>query len=114
MLKEHDVTKDNGTEENTLSVEEKYQLVIGRYNSLVTATEELNKKYINSLEANEILSKQLTGAQNQLESKQNALQLLANEQNDQERRHAEQIEEIMKEVRELRGKLNGSISDVGN
>lgn len=108
------MTKDNGTDPSILSTEEKYHLLIDRYASLVTATDELNRKYVISLEANELLNKQLTGAQNQLESKQNALQLLANEQNGQERRHAEQIEEIMVEVRELRGQLNGSIDNVGN
>ena len=108
------MTKDNGNDPSILSTEEKYKLLIDRYNSLVTATEVLNDKYIRSLEANEVLTKQLTGAQKQLEIKQNALQFLANEQNDQERRHAGQIEEIMVEVRELRGQLNGDIDNVGN
>ena len=114
MLKEHDVTKDNGTDPSILSTEEKYHLLIDRYNSLVTATEEINKKYVASLETNEVMSNQLTGLRSQLEIKQNALQFLANEQNDQERRHAGQIEEIMVEVRELRGQLNGNIDNVGN
>ena len=80
-----------------------------RYDSLLMATNELNTKYAKALEEISQLNVQLTGARNQIQGKQNALQLLAEEQNKQEARHTEQVKELMKRITVLEGALNGSI-----
>lgn len=86
-----------------------------RYNTVTKALEDLQEKYLLLLEENRTLNRKLEGAEKLNSARENTLQLFANERNEQERRHAEQVEELMVRIRSLKGQLdNGNFDNVGD
>lgn len=85
-----------------------YQTLEKRYVSMEKAATALNLKFGTATGEAVKLQALLEASNNQMLAQQNNLQLLATERNDQERRHAEQIEELMVKNRALEAVVNGN------
>ena len=82
-----------------------------RYNTLTKTLEDLQAKYLLLLEENRNISIKLQGAEAQSIAKDNTLQLLVKERNEQEQRHSKQVEELMQRIRSLKGQLDNGNND---
>jgi len=85
-----------------------YETLEKRYASMEKAVVAINTKYGAAVGETVRLQALLEAANNLSIAQANNLQLLANERNDQERRHARDIEEIMKKNRALEAAVNGN------